>query len=117
MSSMLELNAEAAVAEERWQLDPLEEHELSVPLLLDELGVLRLVLVASEAGARFQREACGDAMTWMIEPNRIFHGSAPIEACTSLRDCARGILVHGLGLDPDIDLAAFEALGFSQELP
>ena len=117
MHSGMTLEVGDTPVDKRWLIDPLEDQAVSVPLLLDEISVLRLVLVASEAGARFQREACGDAMAWMIEPCRTFRGCAPIEACTSLNDCTRAILVHGLGLDPDIDPAALEALGFSQELP
>lgn len=61
--------------------------------------IVRVALVAAEAGARFQRDGVGeiDAMTWMLEPNRRFGGSAPIDAVRSRDGCLTALLVHGLG--------------------
>ncbi|MGJ3629334.1 hypothetical protein AB5I41_25235 [Sphingomonas sp. MMS24-JH45] len=42
-------------------------------------ALVRVALVASETGARFQREAIDyDSMAWMLSPRAVFDGLAPV---------------------------------------
>lgn len=67
-------------------------------------GLVRLALVASEVGARFQREGVArDPMAWMLVPRRLFGGGTAIEACLRLEPAKRAVLLHGLGLELDSD--------------
>ncbi len=95
----------------RWMLDPLDcggDDEM-VELTLRQ--IVRVTLVATEVGARFQREGIGtDPMAWMLAPRKAFDGLAPVEACITRSHCARAVLIHGLGLDLDIEPDALDEL-------
>ncbi len=95
-----------------WFLDPLEDDETDESIHSIGLrAIVRIALVASEAGARFQREGLSqDPMAWMVSPLDMFAGLPPIEACMTLNGCARAILVHGLCLDLDAPTEAIDAL-------
>lgn len=95
--------------------------EIEDPLDPDQAGDLvvastwraltRLALVATEAGARFQREEVGhDPMAWMLAPRRLFGGRSALEACLEREGCLRAVLLHGLALGLDAEPAAVDAL-------
>lgn len=74
--------------------EPGSPDDPTVELSLRE--IIRVVLVSTEAGARFQREGVGDAMTWMLSPSRLFNGRMPLDACRTLENCRAAVLRHGL---------------------
>lgn len=100
-----------------WLLDPLDEDGVDEEALpIGRRALIRIALVASEAGARFQREGLSqDPTVWMLSPLAMFAGQPPIEACMTLNGCARAVLVHGLGLDLDASAEAINALMSSGE--
>ncbi|WP_420607356.1 hypothetical protein [Novosphingopyxis sp.] len=95
-----------------WLLDPLEMEAFDEEALhVGRRALIRIALVASEVGARFQREGLSqDPLSWMLSPRDMFSGQPPIVACMTLDGCARAVLVHGLGLGLDISMEAIEAL-------
>lgn len=104
--------AESAISEvNRWMLDPLDPGHNEETISLTLRQIVRVTLVATEVGARFQRDGNGtDPMAWMLAPRRAFDGAPPVEACVTRADCARAMLIHGLGLDLDIAANAIDAL-------
>lgn len=73
--------------------------------------LLRLVIVAAEAGARFANDNCDvDPVAWMLAPRRLHDGVAPIDACLNLEEAERAVLLLGLGVGLDADRTAFDAL-------
>lgn len=93
-----------------WDLDPMDDDRGDY-LVVDRLEVLRIVLVAAEAGARFQRDGLArDPLGWMISPADLFGGRPPIEACRRRDACSLALFVHGLGLPADIGPVALNAL-------
>jgi hypothetical protein len=67
----------------------------------------RIVMLAAETGARFEREGIeADPAAWMVAPRRLFGGTSAVEACREDGPFLRGMLLHGLsaGLDADPDL-------------
>ena len=100
-----------------WLLDPLEADNVSDEVFnIGRRALIRIALVASEAGARFQREGISQApMNWMLSPSEMFFGQPPIEACMTLDGCARAVIVHGLGFDLDASAEAIDALMNSDE--
>ncbi len=95
----------------RWMLDPLDHSDGDERITLTLRQVVRIALVATEVGARFQRDGIStDPMAWMLAPRRVFAGLPPVEACVSQQNCARAVLIHGLGLDLNISPAALDAL-------
>lgn len=73
--------------------------------------LLRLVVVACEAGGRFANDASGvDPVAWMLAPRRLLAGVAPIDACLDLAEAERAVLLLGLGVGLDADRAAFDEL-------
>lgn len=94
------------------RLDPLAyDMPDDEPLVATRRALCRVATVAAEAGARFQREGVGiDPMAWMLAPRRLFRGAAPIEACLHREDFQRGVLLHGLSLDLDMDPDAIDEL-------
>ena len=67
----------------------------------------RIVMLAAETGARFERDAIGaDPAAWMVAPRRLFGGVSAVEACREERAFLRGMLLHGLsaGLDAEPEL-------------
>lgn len=93
-------------------LDPLDPDETSDAVVTTSRRALtRLALVAAEAGARFQREGIGhDPMAWMLAPRRLFHGSAPVDACLDRDNCLRAVLLHGLSIGLDAAPARIDAI-------
>lgn len=83
--------------------DPLGEDQLD-----DELVVLtnrqwmRLVFVAAETGARFQREGIDvDPIDWLSAPRRMFDNRCALKACSELPSFVRALIVHGLSIGLD----------------
>lgn len=94
-----------------WFEDPLDEDEGADRLVpTTRRGLIRLALVAAETGARFQREAVGDPMAWLLAPRRLFGGGSAIEACLDRRPLIRALLLHGLQLGLDADPREIDAL-------
>lgn len=92
--------------------DPLDEDAVGdVTIRATRRGLTRLALVATEVGARFQREGEGhDPMSWMLSPRRLFAGSNAIESCLGRDDFLRALLLHGLSLGLDAEPARIDAL-------
>jgi hypothetical protein len=67
----------------------------------------RIVMLAAETGARFERDGIlADPAAWMVTPRRLFGGTSAVEACRDERPFLRAMLLHGLsaGLDADPEL-------------
>lgn len=67
----------------------------------------RIVMLAAETGARFERDAiAADPAAWMVAPRRLFGGTSAVEACREEGLFLKGMLLHGLsvGLDADPEL-------------
>lgn len=99
-------------------LDTAEVPDAFSPDRPDDAGImvtrrrlLRLVIVACEAGNRFANDDAGiDPVAWMLAPRRLLAGAAPLDACLELDEAERAILLLGLGIGLDADRAAFDAL-------
>lgn len=95
----------------RWMLDPLDDADDEETITLTLREVVRVTLVATEVGARFQRDGIRtDPMAWMLAPRRAFKDLSPVEACITRNDCARAVLIHGLGLDLNVAAHVLDAL-------
>ena len=83
--------------------DPLDADRADdVAVSATRRSLCRVALIASEAGARFQRESAAcDPMAWMLAPRKLFGGGAAIEACLDRDHFSRALLLHGLGLGVD----------------
>ena len=92
--------------------DPLDADEATdLPVSTTRRAITRIALVATEAGARFQREEVAhDPMAWMLAPRRLFGGASAIDACLDRDECLKGLLLHGLSLGLDAEPAVIEAL-------
>lgn len=74
-------------------------------------ALCRLALVATETGARFQREAePHDPMAWLLAPRQLFAGSTALEACLEREHFMRALLLHGLSLGLDADPEEIDGL-------
>lgn len=99
------------VLPDRWLIDPLEASVVCDSMVVSDVELLRIVLVAIETGARFQRDGISlDPLAWMVTPRRMFDGRPPIEACVDADACSRAVLVHGLGLGLDPEAGAVAML-------
>ncbi|WP_206240473.1 hypothetical protein [Novosphingobium terrae] len=89
--------------------DPLGDDQPTDPFYLTtRRGLYRVVTVAAEAGARFQREGCAiDPMSWMLTPRVMFDGANAIDACVSMPHFINALMLHGLGLGTDADPELF----------
>jgi hypothetical protein len=73
--------------------------------------LIRLVLIAAETGARFEREGIVmDPAAWLFAPRRLFDGRAAVDACAAHGAFIRAMLLHGLGLGLDAAPEAMDAL-------
>lgn len=84
-------------------IDPLDpDSDEDVPVVVTRRQLIRLAVVSTEVGARFQREAVDhDAMAWMLAPLKLFGGRDAIDAALEQHHCIRAIVLHGLGLGLD----------------
>ncbi len=84
-------------------IDPLDpDSDEDVPVVVTRRQLIRLAVVSTEVGARFQREAVDhDGMAWMLAPRTLFGGRDAIEASLEQQHCIRAIVLHGLGLGLD----------------
>lgn len=90
--------------------DPLD-HDLSTdhPVLTTRRALCRVVTVAAEAGARFQREGSAvDPVGWMLAPRQLFGGAAALEACLDRTHFINAVMLHGLSLGLDANAAIFD---------
>jgi hypothetical protein len=85
--------------------DPLDADRADdVAVLATRRSLCRVALIASEAGARFQRESAAcEPMAWMLAPRKLFGGAAAIEACLDRENFSRALILHGLGFGTDAD--------------
>jgi len=92
--------------------DPLDADRADdVAVLATRRSICRVALIASEAGARFQRESAAcDPMAWMLAPRRLFGGGAAIEACLDLDHFSRALILHGLGIGMDAEPTDIDGL-------
>ena len=93
-------------------LDPLD-HDLTsdtqIALSYRQLG--RLLFIAAETGARFQREEVAhDPLAWMFSPQALFEGCAAVDACQQREPFLRAMILHGLSLGFDADPDELDAL-------
>jgi hypothetical protein len=105
----------ARVLASGWALDPLGD-QTGEPMMVDQVSIVRIASVAAETGARMQRDGLAvDPLEWMTTPLLMFSGRPAIEACIDKDACARVFLLHGLGLDLDVDPALLEQLVLESE--
>lgn len=92
--------------------DPLDDDDAGdVTLTTSRRALVRLALVATEVGARFQREGVAhDPMAWMLSSRRLFSDRPALLACLELDECLRAVLLHGLSLGLDAAPAQIDAL-------
>lgn len=92
--------------------DPLDaDSPLDDVVITTSRALCRLALVATETGARFQREAePHDPMAWLLAPRRMFGGSTALEACLQRDHFMRALILHGLSLGLDADPDEMDAL-------
>jgi hypothetical protein len=97
--------AQPTQAEQTIAADPLDaDSPLDDVVITTSRALCRLALVATETGARFQREAePHDPMAWLLAPRRMFGGSTALEACLEREHFMRALLLHGLSLGLDAD--------------
>ena len=83
--------------------DPLEDDRPGdIVVSVTRRALARLALVASETGARFEREGIAhDPMAWILAPRSVFGGQAALDASLELNGCTRAVLLHGLSLGLD----------------
>ncbi len=95
-----------------WGLDPLIHDDADDEFVeLSKRQLVRIALIATEVGARFQRDGnTHDPMAWMLVPRRMFAGRPAIEACGEQAHCLRSVVVHGLGLGLDVEAEVIDAL-------
>lgn len=93
-------------------IDPLDpDSEKDVPIVVTRRQLIRLAVVSTEVGARFQRESVEhDGMAWMLAPRTLFGGRDAIEASLEQQHCVRAIVLHGLGLGLDAHPADIDDL-------
>lgn len=80
--------------------DPLEaDHPHDVIVVTTRRALARIALVGAETGARFERQGLrDDYLEWLLTGRPLFAGAAPLDACLTLENCQRALLVHGLQL-------------------
>lgn len=83
--------------------DPLDpDLDDDPPLLITERRLIRLVTVAVETAARFEREGIkDDPVVWLVKPAQVFDGARPIDACQQQKHLVRAIILHRLSLGLD----------------
>jgi len=99
-------------------LDPLSPDSCNdAPVVMTDRQLGRLLLVATEVGARFQREGIEyDPLAWMYAPRRLFRGVAAINAVVDFDNCERAILLHALGIGLDADPILLDSLRTDDEV-
>jgi len=67
-------------------------------------ALVRLAIVATTVGARFERDglAC-DPMAWMLSPRAMFDGESALTACLEGRAFERALVLHAQGADLGLD--------------
>ncbi|WP_157099181.1 hypothetical protein [Novosphingobium rosa] len=97
--------------------EPIHEDPLDPDLPTDRMiltsrrALCRVVTVAAEAGARFQREGASiDPVGWMLAPRRMFDGAAALEACLEKQHFIKAVMLHGLSLGTDADPDLFDRI-------
>ena len=81
------------------------------PVPATRRALTRLVVVAAQVGARFEREGIDyDPVAWMLAPRQLFEGGAALEACLDRDGCLRATVLHGLSIGLDAQPNAIDAL-------
>ena len=85
--------------------DPLDPDLADDPLIvLSHRQIGRLIFIAAETGARFERESIPyDPVAWLFSSRRLFDGLAAVDACRQVTGFTRAIILHGLSLGLDAD--------------
>jgi hypothetical protein len=93
-------------------VDPLGQDQPGDPIVtMTERQLIRIVFVAAETGARFERERIDmDPAAWLFAGRRLFHGRAAVMACRERDAFVRALLVHGLSIGLDASPEAVDAL-------
>lgn len=98
-------------------LDPLDgdlQSDARLDISHRELG--RLLFIAAETGARFQREeADHDPVAWLFSPRALFGGRAAVDACKERLPFVRALILHGLSLGLDAEPAELDELLTDEE--
>lgn len=92
--------------------DPLDQDQAGdAPVTMTERQLIRLLFVAAETGARFERERIEvDPAAWLFAGRRLFHGQAAVVACRERDPFVRALLLHGLSIGLDASPEAVDAL-------
>lgn len=103
------MEGQIVVAEPRLEMpaiaDPFAEDGLDWrPDDAQRPALVRLAIVATTVGARFEREglAC-DPMAWMLSPRAMFDGESALTACLKERAFERALVLHAQGADLGLD--------------
>ncbi len=93
-------------------LDPLDaDLPTDLAMTLSHRQLSRLVFIAAETGARFEREGVDvDAVGWLFTPRVLFRGRQALVACKEREAFIRAILLHGLSIGFDADPDEMDAL-------
>lgn len=85
--------------------DPLDADQASDPVVkLSNRQLGRLMFIAAETGARFEREGVTvDPVAWLFAPRDLFHRRHAVDACQEREPFVRAILLHGLSMGFDAD--------------
>lgn len=93
-------------------LDPLDADLPSdLAMTLSHRQLSRLMFIAAETGARFEREGVDvDPVGWLFTPRVLFDGRQALVACKEREAFIRAILLHGLSIGFDADPDEMDAL-------
>lgn len=87
--------------------DPLDFDQPSdLPVSMTNRQLSRLLFIAADTAARFEREHCPvDPVAWLFSPRELFNCCTAVAACQNRSHFIRAIILHGLsiGLDADPD--------------
>lgn len=96
--------------------DPLaEDHSDDQLVALSHRQLLRLLMIASDTGGRFERSGITvDPVAWLLSPRELFDGCAAVDACVDLKPFIRALVLHGLSIGLDADANEIDALLFDE---
>jgi len=93
-------------------LDPLDPDLPSDPqVTLSHRQLGRLMFIAADTGARFEREDVdADPVGWLFAPRNLFDDRQAVVACQQREPFVRAMVLHGLSLGLDADLGVIDGL-------
>lgn len=93
-------------------VDPLDEDlpsDKSITLTDRQLG--RLIFIAAETGARFERDGSPvDPLAWLFSLRTLFEGKTALDACQKPKPFIRATILHGLSIGFDAQPNEIDAL-------